>query len=77
MSKGGPGIASSAAARAPSMVASASFFVSSLCKRVSPVEKKRVYAKSYLCFLQNKMSFLLTYVVWFRESFNSSNTFSD
>jgi hypothetical protein len=44
------------------MLAKASFFVSSFSNYFSPVEVKRVYAKSYLCFLQNKMSFLLIYV---------------
>ncbi len=61
MSKGGPFITSDAAARAPSMLASASFLVSSLCNGVSPLEKM-LYAKLHLCFLQNYMSFLLTYV---------------
>ena len=36
MSKGGPLIISDAAARAPNMLANASFLESSLCKRVSP-----------------------------------------
>jgi len=45
MSKGGPRITSDAAARAPSMLARASFLVSNLCNCASPVERKRVYAK--------------------------------
>lgn len=44
MSNGGPFITSDAAARAPSMLASASFLVSSLCNCVSPLEKM-LYAK--------------------------------
>ncbi len=51
MSKGGPFITSDTAARAPSMLTSASFLVSNLCNGVSPLEKKMMYAKSYLCFL--------------------------
>jgi len=62
MSNGGPGIISNTAERAPNMLARASFLVSSLGNYASPVEKKMVYAKSYLCFLQNKMSFLSTNV---------------
>ena len=45
MSKGGPRITSDAAARAPNMLASASFLVSSLCNCGSPAEKNMVYAK--------------------------------
>lgn len=40
MSKGGPLIASDAAASAPSILANASFFVVSFCKCIPPVEKK-------------------------------------
>ena len=45
ISKGGPGIASNAAARAPSIVASARFLVSSFSNCSSPLDKKRMYAK--------------------------------
>ena len=38
MSNGGPGIISNTAERAPSMLANASFLVSSLCNGVSPSE---------------------------------------
>ena len=69
MSKGGPRIISYVAECAPNMVASASFLVSSLCKESSPVEKKMVSVKLYLCFLQNKMSFSLTYVNTVKSSF--------
>jgi len=68
MSKGGPFITSDAAARAPSMLANASFLLSNLCNGVSPLEKM-LYAKSHLCFLQNYMSFLLTYVSGVRAFF--------
>ena len=51
MSNGGPFITSDAAARAPNMLARASFFASSRGNCGSPAEKKRVYAKSYLWFL--------------------------
>jgi len=50
MSKGGPGIISNTAERAPSMLARASFLVSSLCNYASPVAKDMLCAKSYLCF---------------------------
>jgi len=69
MSTGGPFITSDAAASAPNMLANASFLVSSFSNCSSPLETKRVYAKSYLCFLQNKMSFLSTYVGLFTASF--------
>ena len=69
MSNGGPGIISNTAERAPSMLARTSFLVSSLGNCVSPVERKMLYAKSYLCFLQNKMSFSSTYISVFRASF--------
>ena len=62
MSKGGPGIISNTAERAPNMLARASFLVSSLGTYVSPVEKSMLYAKLYLCFLQNYMSFSSTYI---------------
>ena len=69
MSNGSPFCNSDAAANAPSMLASASFLVSSLSNYASPLEKKMLYVKSDLCFLQNKMSFLSTYVSVFRASF--------
>jgi hypothetical protein len=69
MSKGGPRITSDAAARAPNMLARTSFLVSNLCNYASPVERKMVYAKLYLCFLQNKMSFSSTYINMFKSFF--------
>jgi len=62
MSKGGPRITSDAAARAPNMLARTSFLVSSLCNYASPAAKDMLCAKSYLCFLQNYMSFSSTYI---------------
>ena len=53
MSKGGPFITSDAAAKAPNMLANASFLVSSFCNYVSLFKKKRVYAKSYFMVYAN------------------------
>ena len=46
ISKGGPFITSDAAARAPSILANASFLVSSLCKDSSPIENEVWYKQN-------------------------------